>query len=48
MGNEENNNEVNTDQQGENIETGQNGDNGNQTVRLVQSLQVKKLLLRQK
>lgn len=30
MGNEENNNEVNTDQQGENIETGQNGDNGNQ------------------
>ena len=30
MGNEENNNEVNTDQQGENTETGQNGDNGNQ------------------
>lgn len=30
MGNEENNNEVNTDQQGENTETGQNSDNGNQ------------------
>ena len=30
MGNEENNNEVNTDQQGENTETGQNGNNGNQ------------------
>ena len=29
MGNEENNNEVNTDQQGENTETGQNGDNCN-------------------